>query len=43
MKCQILFTGNNKKTIMNLSFAESAQKAVMVKIIVYIITNIQNP
>ena len=28
MKCQILFSGENKKTVINLSSAELAQTAV---------------
>ena len=28
MKCQILFSGENKKTIINLSSAENAQRVV---------------
>ena len=31
MKCQILFSGNNKKNIFNLSSAELAQRVVNVK------------
>ena len=31
MKCQILFSGKNKKEIINLLSAESAQRVVMVK------------
>ena len=31
MKCQILFSGKNKKNIVNLSSAEIAQRAVKVK------------
>ena len=31
MKCQILFTGKNKKNIINLSSAENAQRVVKVK------------
>ena len=30
MKCQILFTGKNKKNIINLSSAENAQRVVKV-------------
>ena len=30
MKCQILFSGNNKKNITNLSSAEYAQRVVKV-------------
>ena len=30
MKCQILFTGKNKKSIINLSSAENAQRVVKV-------------
>ena len=30
MKCQILFSGKNKKSIMNLSSAELAKRVVMV-------------
>ena len=32
MKCQILFTGKNKKNIINLLSAELAQRVVMVNI-----------
>ena len=31
MKCQILFSGKNKKTITNLSSAEIAQSVVMLE------------
>ena len=31
MKCQILFSGKNKKKIINLSSAETAQRVVKVK------------
>ena len=31
MKCQILFSGKNKKKIINLSSAENAQRVVKVK------------
>ena len=31
MKCQILFSGKNKKNIINLSSAENAQRVVKVK------------
>ena len=31
MKCQIPFTGKNKKNIINLSSAENAQRVVKVK------------
>ena len=31
MKCQMLFSGKNKKNIINLSSAELAQRAVKVK------------
>ena len=34
MKCQILFSGKNKKNIINLWSAENAQRAVKVKEIV---------
>ena len=30
MKCQILFSGKNKKNIINLSSAENAQRVVKV-------------
>ena len=30
MKCQILFTGENKKNIINFSSAENAQRVVKV-------------
>ena len=32
MKCQILFSGKNKKNIINLSSAENAQRVVKVKL-----------
>ena len=31
MECQILFTGKNKKNIIDLSFAENAHRVVKVK------------
>ena len=31
MKCQILFSGKNKKNIINLSSVENAQRVVKVK------------
>ena len=31
MKCQILFSGKNKKNIINLSSAENAQRVVIIK------------
>ena len=31
MKCQILFSGKNKKNIINISSAENAQRVVKVK------------
>ena len=31
MKCQILFSGKNKKNIINLSSAESAHSVLIVK------------
>ena len=31
MKCQILFSGKNKKNIINMSSAENAQRVVKVK------------
>ena len=36
MKCQILFSGKNKKNIINLSSAENAQRVVKVNIMVLI-------
>ena len=33
MKCQILFSGKNKKNILNLSSAELAQRVVKVKVL----------
>ena len=36
MKCQILFSGKNKKNIINLSSAENAQRVVKVNVIVFI-------
>ena len=33
MKCQILFSGKNKKNIINLPSAENAQRVVKVKTI----------
>ena len=35
MKCQILFSGKNKKNIIILSSAENAQRVVKVKVAVY--------
>ena len=35
MKCRILFSGKNKKNIINLSSAENAQRVVKVKVIHY--------
>ena len=32
MKCQILFSGKNKKYIISLSSAENAQRVVKVKV-----------
>ena len=32
MKCQILFSGKNKKNIINLPSAENAQRVVKVKL-----------
>ena len=34
MKCQILFSGKNKKNIINLPSAENAQRVVKVKEVV---------
>ena len=34
MKCQILFSGKNKKNIINLSSAENAQRVVKVKALI---------
>ena len=36
MKCQILFSGKNKKNIINLSSAENAQRVVKVKIVLHL-------
>ena len=36
MKCQILFSGNNKKNIINLPSAEFAQRVVKVKYLDFI-------
>ena len=33
MKCQILFSGKNKKNIINLPSAENAQRVVKVNIV----------
>ena len=33
MKCQILFSGKNKKNIIDLSFPEYAHKVINVKIV----------
>ena len=38
MKCQILFSGKNKKNIIILSSAENAQRVVKVKEVVVYIT-----
>ena len=35
MKCQILFSGKNKKNIINLSSAENAQRVVKVNAMRY--------
>ena len=35
MKCQILFSGKNKKNIINLPSAENAQRVVKVNICMY--------
>ena len=35
MKCQILFSGKNKKNIINMPSAENAQRVVKVKEILY--------
>ena len=37
MKCQILFSGKNKKNIINLSSAENAQRVVKVKAVVLVL------
>ena len=37
MKCQILFSGKNKKNIINLSSAENAQRVVKVKIHTFVL------
>ena len=37
MKCQILFSGKNKKNITNLSSAELAQRVVMVKTLFFLV------
>ena len=34
MKCHILFSGKNKKNIINLSSAENAQRVVKVKVLI---------
>ena len=36
MKCQILFSGENKKNVINLSFAENAQRVIKVKVSQYL-------
>ena len=38
MKCQILFSGKNKKNIINLSSAENAQRVVKVKEVYFLNT-----
>ena len=38
MKCQILFSGKNKKNIISLSSAENAQRVVKVKVVVHVIS-----
>ena len=44
MKCQILFSGKNKKNNIILSSAENAQRVVKVKVNkVYFITSIDSP
>ena len=35
MKCLILFSGKNKKNVINLSFAEFAQRVVIITIVVH--------
>ena len=40
MKCQILFSGKNKKNIINLSSAENAQRVV--KVNCYNVTELLN-
>ena len=39
MKCRILFSGKNKKNIINLPSAENAQRVVKVKMVLYILCN----
>ena len=39
MKCQILFSGKNKKNIISLSSAENAQRVVKVKAQLFTFTN----
>ena len=39
MKCQILFSGKNKKNNIILSSAENAQRVVKVKIFIYLFIN----
>ena len=40
MKCQILFSGKNKKNIINLPSAENAQRVVKVKFTVKILAGL---
>ena len=40
MECQILFSGKNKKNIINLSSAENAQRVVKVKNILLVYTGV---
>ena len=37
MKCQILFSGKNKKNIINLPSAENAQRVVKVKVDAFVV------
>ena len=37
MKCQILFSGKNKKNVINLSSAENAQRVVKVNDLIQIL------
>ena len=40
MKCQILFSGKNKKNIINLSSAENAQRVVKVNCILWLLWSV---
>ena len=41
MKCQILFSGKNKKNIINLPSAENAQRVVKVNFLTFCGTDVE--